>query len=71
MHILILNLVYFSVNLTMFPLFLRIRESKVLDPNGPYISTSHTKRGQIFDFRDSMFGRVKNIAICLKKISQK
>ena len=27
----------------MFPLFLQLAERKVLDPNGPHISTSQTK----------------------------
>ena len=58
----------------MFPLFLQLLEKKVLDPNGPYISTFQTnirKSDPIFDFQDSLFGQDEKIALCLKIISQK
>ena len=102
----------------MFPLFLQLPDKIVIDPNGPYISTSrtriisvcisvisefcqssfvfsastaytslcrglkyilkisyfiqnHSNKGRIFDFLDSLFGQDENIALCLKKKSQK
>ena len=75
---------FFSAH-NIFPLFLRLPERNVLDPNEPYIRTSQTKvrnvclsvifefylSDQIFDFRDCFFRLVGNTALCLKIMSQK
>ena len=101
----------------MFPLFLRLPDKKLIDPNGPHISTTQTKIRNVclsvffgilsavccsclsvarlantslfgglkyllklmyiliwpdfLNFQDSLFGHVRNIALCLKIISQK